>query len=58
MTRCLTLRPHNSGEALYSFTMAPRVVVESLEGKEQCSRDPVGENAEVHAQDAECGYHE
>ena len=58
MTRCLTPRPHNSGEAPYSFTMAPCVVVERLEGKQQCSRAPVGEHAEVEAQDAECGCHE
>ena len=58
ITRCLTLRPHNSGEAPCSFTMAPCVVVERLEGKQQCSRAPVGEHAEVQAQDAECGCHE
>ena len=34
------------------------VVVERLEGKQQCSRAPVGEHAEVQAQDAECGCHE
>jgi len=38
--------------------MAPCVVVERFEGKQQCSRTPVGEHAEVQAQDAECGYHE
>jgi len=38
--------------------MAPCVVVERLEGKEQCSRAPVSEHAEVQAQDAECGCHE
>ena len=38
--------------------MAPCVVVERLEGKQQCSRAPVGEHAEVQAQDAECGCHE
>jgi len=38
--------------------MAPCVVVEKLEGKQQCSRAPVGEHAEVQAQDAECGCHE
>jgi len=48
--------PHNSGEALCSFTMAPCVVVERLEGKQQCSRAPVGEHAD-QAQDAECGCH-
>ena len=36
----------------------PCVVVERLEGKQQCSRAPVGEHAEVRAQDAECGCHE
>ena len=58
ITRCLTPRPHNSGEAPCSFTMAPCVVVERLEGKQQNSRAPVGEHAEVQAQDAECGCHE
>jgi len=58
ITRCLTPRPHNSGEAPCSFAMAPCVVVERLEGKQQCSRAPVGEHAEVQAQDAECGCHE
>jgi len=58
ITRCLTPHSHNSGEALFSFTMAPCVVVERLEGKQQCSRAPVGEHAEVQAQDAECGCHE
>ena len=38
--------------------MAPCVVVEILEGNQQCSRAPVGEHAEVQAQDAECGCHE
>jgi len=38
--------------------MALCVVVERLEGKQQCSRAPVGEHAEVQAQDAECGCHE
>ena len=38
--------------------MAPCVVLEKLEGKQQCSRAPVGEHAEVQAQDAECGCHE
>ena len=38
--------------------MAPCVVVERLEEKQQCSRVPVGEHAEVQAQDAECGCHE
>jgi len=58
ITRCLTPRPHNSGEALCSFTMAPCVVVQRLEGKQQCSRAQVGKHAEVQAQDAECGCHE
>ena len=58
ITRCLAPRPHNSGEAPCSFTMAPCVVVERFEGKQQCSRAPVGEHAEVQAQDAECGCHE
>jgi len=38
--------------------MAPCVVVERLEGKQQFSRAPVGGYAEVQAQDAECGCHE
>jgi len=38
--------------------MAPCVVVERLQGNQQCSRAPVGEHAEVQAQDAECGCHE
>jgi len=38
--------------------MAPCVVVERLEGNQQYSRAPVGEHAEVQAQDAECGCHE
>jgi len=38
--------------------MAPCVVVERLEGKQQCSTAPVGEHAEVQAHDAECGCHE
>ena len=58
ITRCLAPRPHNSGEAPCSFTMAPCVVVERLEGTQQCSRAPVGKHAEVQTQDAECGYHE
>ena len=58
ITRCLTPRPHNSGEAPCSFTMAPCVVVERLEGKQQCSRAPVGEHAQVQAQDAKCSCHE
>jgi len=38
--------------------MAPCVVVERFEGKQQYSRAPVGEHAEVQAQDVECGCHE
>jgi len=38
--------------------MTPCVVVERSEGKQQCSRAPVGEHAEGQAQDAECGCHE
>jgi len=38
--------------------MAPCVIVERLEGKQQCSRASVGEHAEVQAKDAECGCHE
>jgi len=58
ITRCLTPRPHNSGEAPCNITMAPCVVVERLEGKQQCSRAPVGKHAEVQTQDVECGCHE
>jgi len=42
-------RVHNSEEAPHSFTMAPCIVVERLEGKHRCSRAPVGEHAEVQA---------
>jgi len=38
--------------------MAPCIVVERLEGKQQYSRAPVGKHTEVQAQDAECGCHE
>jgi len=38
-------RVHNSGEALCSFTLAPCIVVERLEGRQWCSRAPVGEHA-------------
>jgi len=37
---------------------APCLVVAKLEEKQQCSRTPVGEHAEVQTQDAECGCHE
>jgi len=58
ITRCLTPRPDNSDEALCSFTMAPCVVVERLEGNQQCSRAPAGEHAEVQAQDSKCDCQE
>jgi len=38
--------------------MTPCIVVERLEGNQQCNRDPVGEHAQVQVQDTECGYHE
>jgi len=42
-------RVYNSEEAPRSFTMAPCVVVERLEGKQRCSRAPVGEHAGARA---------
>ena len=44
-------RVHNSEEAPRSFTMAPCVVVERLEGKQWCSRAPVDEHADVLARE-------
>jgi len=44
-------RVHISEEAPCSFTMAPCVVVERLEGKQRCSRAPVGEHAELQARE-------
>jgi len=44
-------RVHDSEEAPCSFTMAPCVVVERLEGKQRCSRAPVGEHADAPARD-------
>ena len=38
-------RVHNSEEAPRSFTMAPCVVAERLEGTQRCSRAPVDEHA-------------
>jgi len=40
---------YSSEEAPRSFTMAPCVVVERLEGKQRCSRAPVDERAELQA---------
>jgi len=40
-------RVYSSEEALRSFTMALCVVVERLEGKQQCSRAAVGEHAGI-----------
>jgi len=44
-------RVHSSEEAPRSFTMAPCVVVERLEGKQRCSRAPVDEHADVLARE-------
>ena len=43
-------RVHKSEEALCSFTMAPCVVVERLEGKQRCSRVALGEHEGISAQ--------
>jgi len=42
---------HSSEEAPRSFTMAPCVVVERLEGKQRCSRAPVDEHAKLQARE-------
>jgi len=42
---------HGSEEVPGSFTMAPCVVVERLEGKQRCSRAPVDEHAELQARE-------
>ena len=44
-------RVHNFEEAPLSFTMAPCVVVEILEGKQRCSKAPIGEHAGGRARD-------
>jgi len=44
-------RVHSSEEAPRSFTMAPCVVVERLEGKQRCSRAAVSEHAEIQARE-------
>jgi len=44
-------RVHSSGEAPHSFTMAPCVILERLEGKHWSSRTPVGEHAELQARE-------
>ena len=44
-------RVHSPGEAPCSFTMAPCVVLERLEGKQRCSRAPVDEHADVLARE-------
>jgi len=44
-------RVHSSEEAPRSFTMAPCVVVERLEGKQRCSRAAVSEHAGIQAQE-------
>jgi len=41
----------SSEEAPRSFTMAPCVVVERLEGKQRCSRAAVGEHAGIQARE-------
>jgi len=44
-------RVHSSEEAPRSFTMAPCVVVERLEGKQRCSRATVSEHAGIQARE-------
>jgi len=44
-------RAHNSEEAPLSFTMAPCVVVERLEGKHWCIRAAVGEHEGIQARE-------
>jgi len=44
-------RVHSSEEAPCSFTMAPCVVVERLEGKQQCSRATVSKHAGIQARE-------
>jgi len=44
-------RVHRSEEVLRSFTIAPCVVVERLEGKQRCSRAPVDEHAGLQARE-------
>jgi len=44
-------RVHSSEEAPRSFTMAPCVVVERLEGKQRYSRSAVSEHAGIQAQE-------
>jgi len=52
---CSTLmqmnRVHSSEEAPRSFTMAPCVVVERLEGKQRCSRATVSQHAGIQARE-------
>jgi len=44
-------RVHSSEEAPRSFTIAPCVVVERLEGKQRCSRAAVGEHEGIQARE-------
>jgi len=44
-------RVHSSEEALRSFTLAPCIVVERLEGKQRCSRAAVSEHAGIQARE-------
>jgi len=44
-------RAHSSEEAPRSFTMAPYVVVEGLEGKQRCSRAAVSKHAGILARE-------
>ena len=44
-------RVHSSGEAPCSFTMAPCIVVETLEGKQLCSRAAVREHSGIQARE-------
>jgi len=45
------LEVNSSKEAPSSFTMAPRVVVERLEGKQRCSRAAVSQHAGIQARE-------
>jgi len=44
-------RVHRSEESPRSFTMAPCIVVERLEGKQRCSRAAVSEHAGIQARE-------
>jgi len=48
---CQMNRVHSSEEAPRTFTMAPCIVVERLEGKQRCSRAAVGEHVGIQARE-------